>query len=390
MATPPPVELPRAQERLAIAALALAAFALNLNTNVLGALLPFVGGDLGLQPGDDGLLIVAAAVGSALGALVGGPLADRYGRRRALLWGLLGFAIASALHLPARTFAPFLVVRALAGAAVGVAYAAASASVAEIVPYERRGAAMGRFTAGMFLAYPIGLPLSVAMARAGWWRGVFVLQTALALLGVWWAARAVPNSPPRTGAPLSLRPLVRGPVAAGLLATMLHVGSFFTTIQLAGAWLDTTGQVPKEQQIWLWVGLGLASVFGSAWLGRSADRFGKRTFVLATSVVLVGCFVALSREPGAWALLAVGLVLAVTAAARTGPLQALVSGLVPPEHLAAVMGLRGFVMQIGVALFASVAGLVDKRLGFQGVLMLGAGCQMLSYVAIRFGVPRGR
>ncbi len=390
MATTPSVELPRAQERLAVAALALAAFALNLNTNVLGALLPFVGGDLTLAPGDDGLLIVAAAVGSAIGALVGGPLADRHGRRRCLLWGLGLFALASALHFAATTFALFVAVRALAGAAVGVAYAAASAAVAEIVPYERRGAAMGRFTAGMFLAYPLGLPLSVALAQAGWWRGIFAVQTALALLGVWWTARAVPTAPPRERVPLSWRPLFAGPVAAGLAATMLHVGSFFTTVQLVGTWLDRTGQVPKAQQVWLWVGLGLASVLGSAWLGRTSDRFGKRTFVLATSVVLVGCFVVLSREPGPWPLLAVGVTLAVTAAARTGPLQALVSGLVPPAQLAAVMGLRGFVMQVGVALFASAAGLVDREFGFRGVLLLGAGCQMLSFLAIRFGVPRGR
>ena len=82
----------------------------------------------------------------------------------------------------------------------------------------------------------------------------------------------------------------------------------------------------------------------------------------------------------------VGCILALSAAARTGPLQALVSGLVPPEQLGVLMGLRGFCMQIGVFLFAMVAAQLTDRLGFEGVLMLAAGCQLVSYLAIRFGV----
>ena len=50
-------------------------------------------------------------------------------------------------------------------------------------------------------------------------------------------------------------------------------------------------------QIWVWVGLGLLSVVGSALFGRVSDRVGKRMFVLITSAILVVCFLALSRGP---------------------------------------------------------------------------------------------
>jgi len=81
---------------------------------------------------------------------------------------------------------------------------------------------------------------------------------------------------------------------------------------------------------------------------------------------------------------------AVAAAARTGPLQALVSGLVPAEQLGALMGLRGFAMQLGVFLFAFGASALTARLGFRGVLLLAAVCQTGSYLAIRFGVQEPR
>lgn len=404
----PTDELPRAQERLAIAALALAAFALNLNTNVLGALLPFVRADLTLADRDAEVLLAASALGSAVGALGVGPLAARFGRRRLLVLGLGAFVVLSLLHLGAASFWPFLALRALSGVGVGVAYAAASALAAEVAPYARRGAAMGWFNAGMFLAIPIGMPLSVALAVQGHWNAIFAVQAGVGALGCWWALRAVPSRAARAPSPAAggalatgwlptLRraasffgPVLSSPaVCAGLFATMLHVGSFFTTVQLASSWLDQSGRMAKEDQIVLWVGLGFASVAGSALFGRLSDRLGKRTFVMATSIVLVACFGALALQPGPVVLLVVGTLLAMTAAARTGPLQALVSGLVPAEHMGSLMGLRGAVMQFGVFAFAMAARPVADALQFQGVLWLAAGCQLLSFASIRFWVREG-
>ncbi len=375
---------------MAIAALALAAFALNLNTNVLGALLPFLPAELGLGAMGPGYLVAAAALGSALGSLAVGPLAGRFGRRAVLIGGLLGFVVASLAHLAVGSLWSFVVLRALSGAAVGLAYASASALAAEVSPYARRGAAMGRFNAGMFLAIPIGMPLSVWMAGHGYWSGIFAVQAAVGALGAFWALRAVPQRSLAEPAGRILDVIRRGPVVAGLVATMLHVGSFFTTVQLATRWLDETGVVPKSEQMWLWVGLGGASVLGSAVLGRISDRVGKRAFVLATSVVLVGCFGILAQQPGPWVMLVVGALLAGSAAARTGPLQALVSGLVPTSLLGALMGVRGAVMQLGVFGFAVASGPIATALGFRGVLLFAAGCQLLSYVAIRFWVREGR
>jgi len=112
--------------------------------------------------------------------------------------------------------------------------------------------------------------------------------------------------------------------------------------------------------------------------------------VLYSSGELVFCFFVLSRTWGVDYLLPIACVLAVAAAARTGPLQALVSGLVPGEQLGALMGLRGFCMQLGVFLFALGASGLSDRLGFRGVLMLGAACQLGSYMAIRLGVQEPR
>jgi predicted MFS family arabinose efflux permease len=383
-----PARAPR--EALAIAALALGAFSLSLNTNVLGPLLPFLRVEVPLA-GDDGKhLIAAAAFGSAGGALAFDRLARRHGRRGVLLFGFAVFVLASLMHLVPGGVPWLLVVRALAGAAVGLAYAAASALAASLTPYARRGGAMGRFNAGLFLAVPVGMPLAVLVATAGWWPAIFAVQAVVAVTGWWWARAAVPAEPAEPARPALLPVLANRGATAGLLATALHVGSFFTTVQLAGDWLDRTGRVAKEDQLWIWVALGVASVAGSSVFGRVSDAVGKRNFVLVTSAVLVGSLLLLAREPGPLLLAAGGFVLAVTAAARTGPLQALLSGQVPREQLNALMSWRGCVMQLGVGGFAVGAVPIADRAGFRGVLLLAAGCQAASYLLIRFGCREGR
>jgi len=381
-----PAELPRARQRFAIAALALAAFALGLNTNVLGALLPFLPAELLPADKSKAWLLAAAALGSAFGSLAVGPLTARHGRRNVLVWGLAAFIAASVAHLATRSFWPFLSLRFAAGCAVGLAYAAASALAAEVAPYRRRGAAMGMFTAGMFLSIAIGLPASVALANAGHWNAIFVVQAVVAGFGAWWGWRALPASVAMERPGSTRAALASAGVRAGLVATMLHVGSFFTTVQLATTWLDATGRVARADQVWLWGGLGLASVVGSALFGGLSDRVGKRGFVLVTSIVLVGSFGALAFEPAGFALLVLGSLIAVVASARTGPLQALVSGLVPAGQLSALMGLRGAIMQVGVVVFAMVAGPIERELGFRGVLLLAASFQLLSFVAIQVWV----
>ncbi|MCB9876402.1 MAG: MFS transporter [Planctomycetes bacterium] len=376
------------REGQVVFALAMSAFVLNLNSNVMGALLPFLEEPFGFgAEGDTGgtMLLAAAGFGSAGGAFFVSDVTRRAGQRGVLGASLTLFVVVSLMHVVVTSFGGLLALRAVAGLSSGLAYATASAAVADVAPYSRRGAVMGRFNAGLFLAIPVGLPLTVILASRGWWHGTFVLQAIVGAVAALLSVRHVPASPRN---PLAARgPLLRNRgVLAVLAATTLHVGSFFTVVQLATTWLDDAGLLPKEEQVWVWVGLGVLSVVGSACFGRLSDKLGKRSFVLISSAVLVVCLLVLAQEPDVSVMLPTGCVLALAAAARTGPLQALVSGLVPSTQLGALMGIRGFCMQLGVGLFALGAARLGADLGFRGVLQLAAGCQALSYMAIRLGV----
>ena len=110
-----------------------------LNVQVLAALNPFLAKVPGFSSDVIGDAIAIGWGASALSSLLLLPVVDRIGRRLPLLIGLLGFAIASGLHLYVDTPVAFTLVRAVGGLFGGAVFTVASAAVADLVPYARRG-----------------------------------------------------------------------------------------------------------------------------------------------------------------------------------------------------------------------------------------------------------
>jgi predicted MFS family arabinose efflux permease len=358
----------------------------------MAAINPFLTGEFGgLSKDQLGYLLAAAGLGGAVGSLAFGPLVDRIGRRGPMVWGLLMFSIISIVHCFANSYVQLLVLRALAGAAVGVAYSSASAAVADLVPYERRSTAMGMFSFGMLLALPLGLPVANAFARADLWQGVFALQGAVGVLAMVLVLLLLPRDLGRSGHGVKhLQVLAQPMVVPALFAVMVYVGAFFTTIQLIGVWLHEGGVLPRENQAGLWVGLGLGSALGSLLLAPLGDRLGKRNFVLITTMAMAATLLLLDRVNSTATLIAVGIPMALISAARTGPLQALMSEIVPGSMRGTLMGLRSAAMQLGIGVFGVTGGWLYKDSGFSAVLYMAAGAVIVSYFLIRIFLGRMR
>lgn len=157
---------------------ALSAFApLSIDMYLPG--LPAVARDLGASASEVQLTLTACLVGLALGQLVAGPMSDALGRRRPLLVGLAGYAIASALCAIAPdvwSFALLRVAQGLAGAA-GIVIARA------VVRDHFVGVAAARFFALTMLVNglaPILAPIiggQLLLVTA--WRGIFMVLAAI-------------------------------------------------------------------------------------------------------------------------------------------------------------------------------------------------------------------
>jgi MFS transporter, SHS family, lactate transporter len=129
-----------------------------------------------------------------VGSLIFGRLADRFGRKPALLANILIFSALEVASGFAPTLTVFLVLRALYGIAMGGEWGVGASLTMESIPPHWRGLVSGILQSGYSFGYLLAALLyGVGFSTLGW-RGMFIVAAIPALL-VLYIRRAVPESP---------------------------------------------------------------------------------------------------------------------------------------------------------------------------------------------------
>jgi SHS family lactate transporter-like MFS transporter len=129
----------------------------------------------------------------AIGAVLFGRLADRYGRRPTLMVNVLCYSLLEFCSGLAPTLTVFLILRALYGVAMGGEWGVGASLTMESVPAKWRGPVSGLLQAGYPSGYMLASVLYLALPWLGW-RGMFMVGVIPALL-VLYIRRTVPESP---------------------------------------------------------------------------------------------------------------------------------------------------------------------------------------------------
>jgi sugar porter (SP) family MFS transporter len=177
----------------------LGGFLFGYDTSNIGSALNFVPYNLhGLA---QGYLVSGASLGAAAGAIVAGPTADRFGRKKLLIVDAGIYAAGAILSAVTPDAAVLLFARTLIGLAIGADSAIATAYIAEYAPKDRRGSLtmlqQWMITVGILIAYIVALVIFSAFpgsAASSGWRLVLGLGAVPALIGL--ALRTqMPESP---------------------------------------------------------------------------------------------------------------------------------------------------------------------------------------------------
>lgn len=171
------------------------------DTGVINGALPYMAkpDQLNLTPLTEGLVASSLLLGAAFGAVLGGRLSDRYGRRKNILYLALLFFIATL----GCTFAPnttvMVIFRFFLGLAVGGASVAVPTFLAEMSPAEHRGGIVTRnelmIVTGQLLAFTFNAVLGTTMnENEHIWRYMLVIASLPAVF-LWFGMLIVPESP---------------------------------------------------------------------------------------------------------------------------------------------------------------------------------------------------
>jgi len=174
-----------------------------MSIDIMLPALPDIGATLG--EGDDGKLPLVVTVfmfGMAIGQVIWGPLADRFGRRRPLLLGLLLFASATSVALTTQSFSQLLAARFLQGIGGSVGRIIVTAIVRDLFV----GREMARVMSMVMMAFilvPILAPsVGQIILLVASWRWLFAVLLGASLTALVWAWSRLPEtqSPPAPGA----------------------------------------------------------------------------------------------------------------------------------------------------------------------------------------------
>ncbi|HEV2386877.1 MAG TPA: sugar porter family MFS transporter [Candidatus Acidoferrales bacterium] len=327
--------------RLAAAFAALGGLLFGYDTGVISGALIFIRKDFALSTFHQEWVVSVVLVGAAAGALGGGKLADRIGRRATLLWTAAIFVLGAALCAAAPSVPLLLAGRGVIGLAIGLATAAVPLYIAEVSPPSARGWQVSLFqlaiTVGILAAYVV----DYVFAAGGGWRWMLGLAAVPgALLGLsmlflpetprWLAkhgqadaARAVLRRV-RGAADVSFEygeiqnslllarergrwadlgsPAVRPALVVGIgLAIFQQVTGINTVIYYAPTIILSAGISSAAGAILATAGIGLVNVLMTVFAMWLIDRVGRRPLLLAGTagmIVSLGVLGAVFRVPG--------------------------------------------------------------------------------------------
>jgi MFS family permease len=239
--------------------LGLGVFAGALDLGVLSPALPALGAAFGIGPRDLAWVFTLYLLANVASIPVATKLADRYGRRRVYIACVAVFAAGSLLAIAAPSYAVFLIARAIQAAGAGGIFPVATAAVADRVPPELRGSALGLIAATWGLAAIAGPILGGLITQFISWHWVFALNVPLAVGVIVMARRHVPASATNARGALDVAGIVT--LAIGLLAMM----GLLTRLYAFTGTIDPT-------LAWTMVAVGSAAFAAFAFIERRAEQ----------------------------------------------------------------------------------------------------------------------
>jgi predicted MFS family arabinose efflux permease len=360
-------------ERLLLLVLAGIQFTHILDFMIMMPLGPQLLRVLHLNTHEFGLLLSSYTFTAAASGLIAATYVDRFDRRKLMLTLYALFIVATLCCGLAPNFTALLVARALAGAFGGILSGMTQTMIADVVPYERRGQAMGTLMAAFSLSTVAGVPLGLFLAGhiplLGW-RAPFFFIVLLSLVFLFIGYRLLPSLTAHLGRKKEgnvfqqIYAVAKEPnhLKAFFFVSLLMMTGFSVIPYIALYYTANVGM--SESFITLvYLAGGAATFFTSRLIGKLADRHGKlRTFRWVALASFVPLLVTTHLVPLPWWLVLINsTVFFILVPGRMIPGMAMVTAAAAPQVRGTFMSLGSSVQMFSSGLASLVSGLIITR-----------------------------
>ncbi len=361
--------------------LCFAVFVSMLGFGLVMPILPIYARDFGATGTQLGFLTASFAVARLVTTLPGGWLADRAGRKKPIVLGLLAYSVVMSLYGLSQDVTHLILLRGLQGMASGIVWPVISTMIVEMVPPRDRSKAMGLYEMMHFLGMVIGPGIGGVLAGLFTVAVPFFFCGTLAFISAFIVAlrvHGIPLPEPRVGiSPVESSQSETGGkllgwnVSSKRLQGLTPYASIFMGLCIAqfilvfsNALMQPVLSVYANEELGIseiGVGMlfavqGVVTLLATIPMGVVADQVGRKPMIILGKIIHASAALLVILSGGFWPLLLVMSFRGFGRSISNPSITALFSGLIPGSKRGRGMGIFNIFRNVGLVAGAAVGG----------------------------------
>ncbi|TGK85814.1 MFS transporter [Leptospira bourretii] len=314
-----------------------------------------------------GFVVSAYAFSAGISGIFAAGFADRFDRKKLLLFFYVGFVVATFLCGIATNYILLFGARILTGIFAGVLSSISFAIVADLFPLQVRGRVMGFIMTAFAASQVFGLPIGIYISNLWGWQSPFLMIAGISgIVGFVIFSFLKPltthldHKTDLHAFHHLVKTLTQTKYMPAFLATTLLATGGFMLMPFGSAFSVHNLGVKLEDLPLVYMVTGVVSMLGGPLMGRLSDAIGKYNMFVIASILAAGIIIYYTKMEitPLPIVIFVNSILFVFVAARMISANALTSAVPELHDRGAFMAISSSIQQISGGIAASVAGLI--------------------------------
>jgi predicted MFS family arabinose efflux permease len=354
-------------QKFVIFILAITQFTVILDFMVMSPLGDMLMKSLTLKPSAFGLAVSAYAFSAGISGLLTAGFADRFDRKKLLIFFYLGFIGGTIFCGLAHTYAELVAARIITGLFGGVIGSISMAIITDLFALNQRGRVMGFIQMGFGASQVLGVPIGLYFANAWGWEAPFWMIAAFSVLIALLITLKLKPVTQHLGIQRDKsafkhlwHTLSKANYRVGFTATaLLSIGGFMM-MPFGSAFAVNNLGITYSQLPMLFMISGVSSLVIMPLIGRLSDQLDKfKIFAVASIWMMIMCVVYtnLAITPF-WIVVILNILMMMGIMSRMIPSSALTSAIPAMADRGAFMSINSSLQQIAGGVAAAIAGMI--------------------------------
>jgi predicted MFS family arabinose efflux permease len=353
--------------RFVILALALTQFTVVLDFMVMSPLGDMLMKSMNLSTKQFGMAVSSYAFSAGISGILTAGFADRFDRKKLLLFFYTGFIGGTLFCGLANTYPLLIAARIITGLFGGVIGSVSMAIVADLFPIEKRGRVMGFLQMGFGASQVLGIPISLYIADKWGWQSPFLMIVGLAAIvyiGVFTMFKPVTGHLQQQTDKTPLLHLWhtfrQRNYRIGFLSTALLSLGGFMMMPWGSAFAINNLKLSQQQLELLFMVAGVSTLMIMPLIGKISDKIDKfKLFTIATVWMMVVVSIYTNLTPvGFGIVITMNILMMMGIMSRMVPSMALTSAMPAARDRGAYMSISASLQQMAGGVAAAVGGLI--------------------------------